>query len=174
MDCLVTLLIIVVIVVARYLYTKATAGNAAARQVQRRPQPEQFQASQDEVRKFLEQVSGLRAQQTEQGAQAAPEVDEDRVVTQLVALPSEEVQAPPSVPQAPPAEPAAPAPQAARKRPARAAAAGAAAVAARKAMPVAVKLAGSDLRKAVIWSEILGPPVCLRRGFGHRPHTMRR
>ena len=43
--------------------------------------------------------------------------------------------------------------------------------AAKTAGPVldAASLGLSGLRKAVIWSEILGPPVCMRPRMGHRP-----
>ncbi|MBS3764471.1 MAG: DUF4339 domain-containing protein [Planctomycetes bacterium] len=32
-------------------------------------------------------------------------------------------------------------------------------------------LAGGDMKRAVIWAEILRPPVCLRGHIGHRPPT---
>ena len=44
----------------------------------------------------------------------------------------------------------------------------------RPPLPIAPRLVGSDLKNAVLWLEILGPPVSARRRGGHRPPTLQR
>jgi len=155
------LLFIVLLAVGRAIFKKVLGGGQAAkarRPLPAQPQEGKFQASQDQIHQFLQDIG----EQRDQPEQARP-VQQPVPVQQAAVQPDR-------------AAPAQPRLRSKKRRTAKRApgksapaAAGVAAAATRKATPAALKLAGGDLKKAIIWSEILRSPVCLRGGFGHKP-----
>jgi hypothetical protein len=148
---------------------EAAAAQSAARK-QAAPAQEQgvYEASPEHIREFLERISQARRQEEAQQAKPAGQGGEavedapQRLVPDAVSA----------------------AAQMSERRKARAAktpaqvhpqaAAIAAATAARSSMPVALRFGRTSMQEAVVWAEILGPPVCMRRRFGHRPHALSR
>ena len=145
------------------------AMEAAAEKERQRPKEDrEFGASPDQVGEFLEEVR--------RGRQAAVPVEE------YPAAPAEMVQ--PVMPTRPVEPPPTPAPQAKPRRakkgkktsasePALTSAQPSAPPAAPAApvAPVAFRLADTDLKKAIVWSERVGRPVSMRKRIGHRPPT---
>lgn len=164
-----------------FVVKKATAeGQAAQRGV---GQPQARPASGSElVRRFLEEMAQQRGRQGggEQVQLAEPVVEqllpqEEPAREQPVILGHEDLVAAPRARAKPtPARPEAARATRRRKRrvaaPKQAAAVSAAPTAAPPRLTVAAPLLPhSDLKKAVVWAEILGAPVSLRGRAGHRP-----
>jgi len=155
-----------------------------------------YEAAPDQIREFLEQISGGQRAQPGRpvvvGERVAPEILGAPVALEPMELELPQPTAPPArqVPRqeperaelAPPLEPLGqPIPR--RKTPRRARPRRRRPAAARRPEPrgkpaptetimlTAFKGGKWDLRQAVIWSEILGTPIGLRRRLGHRPHV---
>jgi outer membrane biosynthesis protein TonB len=165
------------------------AMEAAAQKERRRPQGDrEFRASRDQIREFLEDI-----RQGRQATAPAPEPPAEPVeelrefpaepveeLRQFPAEPAEELQ--PVAPPRPVEVPPAPVPQAkprrARKRKGAAAEVRApvpaqpSAPPAEPAAPPAFRVPDIDLKKAMVWSEIIGRPVSMRRRIGHKPPTL--
>lgn len=160
--------VIGLVVVVVSLIKKALAA-AAQRAEQPEPEEGEYRASPDRVRQFLEQVMRGRARPAQPTAPPSAELARTPESVE-VASPVFPVAAP-----APQTEPTAPT---RRRRPTgRKRAAAPRPPAAQPAEPVVpggVRLADTDLKKAVIWSEILGRPVSVRPRIGHRPPTLRK
>jgi len=136
-----------------------------------------YEASPEQVMEFLE---GLRtAQRPRVGGQEAPAGEGLREARARAELPRPIV-LPPQLERQAPSPP--PAPRVApRKRPRRRAEAPSPTAARRKKEPALppqarkaaavtpLALRGTDLRQAVVWSEILGPPVSMRRSRTRPP-----
>jgi hypothetical protein len=159
-----------------------------AKQIAAQPPQGERQSADELIRGFLREMTQAQGAPPVLAPQV-PHPDVERMEEEIaeaveVVEPEETAQParPPLIvePVAPPPRPSPVAP--ARRRPRRARAQAAApapavppapAAARPKALPDAVYLGLTDLRKAVIWSEVLGPPVALRRRIGHRPPLKR-
>ena len=140
------------------------AMRAAGQQDRGRPQRgREFRASRDKIREFLEEIR--------QGRQAtAPAPEPPAVPLEMLppVAPARAVQPPPT-----PVQQAKPRRAKKRKK------AGAESLAAmpaqpsappaQAAAPPAFRLPKTDMQKAIVWSEIIGRPVSMRKRIGHRP-----
>ena len=165
MDYVVMIIIGLLVLVS----TIAKRVMQAAAEGEHRGEPEdrEFRAPRGKVREFLEEVQRSR-QETAVPVQEVPPAPAEtpRRVTLPPPLPAPAPQARPRAARRvakrprelrarerpiPPAQPPAPT--------------------AGPVVPTAVRLADTDLKKAVVWAEILGRPVSMRRRRGHEPPT---
>ncbi len=178
MENLIGLIVVFAFILVFNIIRKAAEALARQQAAARREAETTYKASPAQVREFIEQVrratgdltQELRTEPSpEQAAEPPPGVESEPEVLPAVEV-APLIEAEPAVRRAAaplPALPqpeARPAPRRRRKRPAVAAAGRLP-----ETTPSAPAAAGFDLRQAVIWSEILGPPLCLRRRVGHRP-----
>jgi len=153
-------------------------AQSMARQQRAAGEGAQYEATPEQVRKFLQEIAGgARPAQAPPAARPAAGPVQPPVVPPIVPV---EPEGQPAVPPAARVSPPSPPPRRPtrrrrdrrRPRPAQPAlpVQEEVAAAARRA-PVATGLRGFDLKQAVVWSEILGRPVSMRRHIGHRPPT---
>lgn len=166
MGDMIFIIVIVIFLVGKALASKA-ARNARERQTPGENGAEANQAPQDKIRQFLEQVQGGRQQPARSAPQARP--------VARTQTPQEQFPIPEPVEAIPVAQPVRPAKKTVKRKTSKsprtrvAPPPAAAPPPSQSAAPTTVRVAGANLKKAIVWSEILRPPVSMRKRVGHRP-----
>jgi hypothetical protein len=174
MDSFVIVIIIGFFALLNYVVKKLARGAQQAKPGQK---GQEFEATQDQIHEFLEQFGAAPRPPEQARPPEPPRPAEETTVsvfeTGAPAVPVTSAEGRGSPEEGSPAEAAPvvvqrPRRVRARKRPAPSAPQTAAPAAA-LAVPDITRVAPADLKKAIIWLEILRPPIALRRRPRHRP-----
>ena len=163
--------VIFIIIIVLFLVGKVLAkafGSTKEGQTPGEGGEEAYETPQDKIRQFLEQVQGGRQQPARRSSPPAVPVTPAQTPQERFPI-AEPVEA---IPVAQPARPAKKAVKRKTKEAPRTRVAPLPATAPpppQSNAPTTVRLPGANLKKAVVWSEILRPPVSMRKRVGHRP-----